>query len=113
MGAMTIVVCVCLYFFPDVHAKAVLAAEQQMKEEYTGDNAALVSVSASDVVEQDKGLDAQLEIGLPQSLSEEQIQIENDYVTQTVYIRFAHGVADYFEDYRIRGSSDHIAALSY
>ena len=99
--------------FPDVHAKAVLAAEQQMKEEYTGDNAALVSVSASDVVEQDKGLDAQLEIGLPQSLSEEQIQIENDYVTQTVYIRFAHGVADYFEDYRIRGSSDHIAALSY
>lgn len=113
MGAMTIVVCVCLYFFPDVHAKAVLAAEQQMKEEYTGDNAALVSVSAPDVVEQDKGLDAQLEIGLPQSLTEEQIQIENDYVTQTVYIRFAHGVADYFEDYRIRGSSDHIAALSY
>lgn len=112
-GGLTIFVCVCLYFFPDVHAKAVLAAENQRQEEY-GAGTDLIGANQVDaVVEQDQGMGAQLKIELPQGLSDEQIKIQNDYVTQTVYIRFEKGVNDYFAEYSIRGSSDHIAALSY
>ena len=50
---------------------------------------------------------------MPQDLPEDELEVENDYITQTVYIRFAGGVDDYFEQYGIKGSSDHIASLSY
>lgn len=110
-GILTVIVCVSLYFFPDMHEQAVLAAEQQ--REVGGGNLVTTAANPKTVVKQTKDLNAQLKIALPEGLSKEQLRIENDYVTQTVYIKFAGGVDDYFDQYTIRGSCDHIASLSY
>lgn len=109
---LTVLVCVCLHYFPDLHMRAALAAENQSREEYGG-NGEVIAPAVDAVVEEADGLDAQLKIGLPGGLEDGQLEIENDYLTQTVYIRFAGGVSDYFGEYSIKGSSDHIAALQY
>lgn len=107
----TVIVCVGLHFFPALHEKEVLAAQQEREI----GNAHLIATSTNpaDVVKTDDSMDAQLEIGLPEELLEKELEIENDYITQTVYVRFSGGVDDYFETYAIRGSCDHIASLSY
>lgn len=110
-GIFSVIVCISLHFFPALHEKEVFAAEQEREI----GNAHLIATSANpeDVVKMDENLNGQLEIGLPVSLEEKDLQIENDYITQTIYIRFANGVDDYFNAYTIRGSCDHIASLSY
>ena len=109
-GVLTAVVCVSLYFLPDMHAREVLAAEQQVK---IGDADMVVDfVDPEQVVVSDETVDAQLKIGLPVNLKQSELEVENDYITQTVYIRFAGGVDDYFHEYSLKGSSDHIASLS-
>ena len=110
MSVLTVVVLIGLQGFPDLHAKAVMAAEQQ--EELKG-GSLIATAAPAQIVKEDETLHAQLKIGLPAELKKEDVQIENDYVTQTVYIRFPGGTEDYFQKYKIRGSSDHIASLSY
>lgn len=110
-GLLTALVCVSLYYFPDLHEQEVLAAEQQ--REIGAGNLVTASANPAEVVENEADLDAQIKIGLPEELQQEEIHIENDYITQTVYIHFAGGVDDYFDEYAIKGSSDHIASLSY
>lgn len=110
-GMLTVVVCVSLYFFPDLHTREVLAAEQQ---ERVGDADVVADyVEPDTVVVNDETVDAQIVIDLPKELSEDDLTVENDYITQTIYVRFAGGVEDYFDQYSIKGSCDHIASLSY
>lgn len=112
MGVLTIVVCVSLNFFPQLHAKAV-AYVQEKEEENSTERVITQRRDPATVVEADAGISAQLKIELPKQLTMNDLTIENDYVKQTVYIRFPDGVDDYFQEYSIRGSSDHIADLSY
>ena len=112
LGILTVVVCTSLYYFPDLHAKAVLAAQQKIQEDNVSGE--LVRVEQPDeIVEAEANLDAQLHIELPKELAEDQISIENNYLTQTISVRFEKGVDDYFSNYSVKGSSDHIASLSY
>ena len=101
-GILTVIVCVSIFFFPDIHERAVLAAEQQ--KEVGGGNLIATTANPKAVVEQSKDLNAQLKIALPEGISKADVEIENDYVTQTIYIKFAGGVDDYFEQYAIKGS---------
>ncbi|MCD7708277.1 MAG: hypothetical protein LUI02_00210, partial [Clostridiales bacterium] len=112
-GILAVAVCVSLYFFPSIHAQA-LAAESQGQEEYRSSAEDIIVASEpEDSVEEAEDLDGKLKIALPDSVTEDDVSIENDYLTQTVTVRFAGGVEDYFSDYVIRGSSDHIDSLSY
>ena len=111
VGALTVIACISFYFLPDMHERAVLAAEQQ--KEIGNASPIAVTKNPEELVEKSEDLDAQLKIELPPDISAESLNIENDYVTQTVYIRFDGGMEDYFERYSIRGSCDHIASLSY
>jgi N-acetylmuramoyl-L-alanine amidase len=104
MGILTIGVCAGMNYFPELHELTVFAEEKTIIP---------ASTDVVDLVESDGQSDAQLQIGLPESLDESEITIENDYISQTVYIRFAGGTDDYFDKYGIQGSSDHIASFSY
>ncbi len=110
-GIFSVIICVSLYFFPALHEKEVLAAE--LEREIGNAHLVETSTNPEDVVKMEENLNAQLEIGLPAVLGEKELKIENDYLNQTIYIRFAGGVDDYFDEYTIRGSCDHIASLSY
>jgi N-acetylmuramoyl-L-alanine amidase len=67
-----------------------------------------IKIDREEVLKEDK-----LNIELPKGVKEEDVQIVNDYMNNTVYVRFAKAVDDYSEKYMVRGSSDHIANLSY
>ncbi len=54
-----------------------------------------------------------LNIQLPEGVDGSGVSIKNNYLTQTVTVRFARGVEDYSGKYQIFGSSDYIAAVDY
>ena len=104
-GLLTIVMCASLYLLPglkDGFAAAVQKIPEQLFQEKP--------------IEIDEGLaldDEKLNIELPDGISGKDVQIENDYVNRTIYVRFAKAVDRYSEKYIVRGSSNHIANLSY
>lgn len=112
------VVSISLQFFPQMHEKSVLAAERRAKLLDRGSEQVAQVIQEEEheeLLEDEEALeiDAQLKIELPEQNTSDTIKIENDYLNQVVYIRFKGGVEDYFLEYGMSGSSDHIASLSY
>ncbi len=116
-GMLSLVVCTAFYFFPDIHAHAVQVQEERAAEEAAA--AVFTEIDSQidpvpdEAVDADQGMPGQLRIQLPEDLNQEDITIENDYLNQTVYVRFPDGIKDYFSKYRMQGSCDHIQQLSY
>lgn len=108
---LMVVVCVCLYFFPGLHQREVLLA-QQNRWDGTGQPSA-VSANPQKVVKPGKYMDAQLCIELPETVEKKDLSVEKDNLNQSVMMRFPDGVQDYFGNYAMRGSSDHIEEISY
>lgn len=67
-----------------------------------------VEIDDDYVLEEDK-----LNIELPEGVAGQEVQITNDYVNHTLYVRFPVAVDNYSENYIVRGSSNHIANLTY
>lgn len=116
MILLTIAACFGMKYLPEVHEQALRTAEieawleEQMKnEEVVAVNQVEVPI---DIVESEE-LGGQVRIQLPDGIGREDIKIDNDYLSQTVYISFEADTDDYFSNHKISGSSDHIAALSY
>lgn len=116
-GLLTLTMCIALPFFPQLRSWSVFSedvgalfefdrGQDGSKEEMTG------GVEGT-IEEGTVGLDAQLEIQIPEGVDPSMVTIENDYLTQTVSISFPNGMADYFAEYGVRGSSDHIASITY
>lgn len=101
MGLITVLVCIGLYYLPSMEEQWILAA---------GLSDATVG---QDVVEIEESADEKLYIEIPEHIDGKDIVISNDYVRQTVYIRFENGVENYAEQYSVYGSSNHIAGMSY
>ena len=97
---LTILICIGLYMLPSWE-KELLAVLGLMEEE------AVVEIQESTTVQE------QLNIEIPENMDGKDITITNDYLTQTIYVRFAQGVDDYSEKYSVKGGSDHISHLSY
>lgn len=104
-GVLTVVMCAGLYFMPGIKESFVAAADTvpEMLQQETP-----IEIDETVVLQEEK-----LNIELPNGVEAEDVQISNDYVNHTVYIRFAKAVDNYSNDYKVRGSSDHIANLSY
>ena len=101
LGVITVVVCVSLYHMPAMKEQWMLAAE--MTETVVGQT----------MIEIEESEEEKLYIEIPEGMDGKDIVITNDYVSQTIYIRFKNGVDDYSEKYSVYGSSDHIASMSY
>lgn len=86
-------------------AEQVVQVEIQEQEENTPNE----SEKQEEVLEDKE----QLYIELPEGLDGSNVSIENDYLNQVVTVRFDKGVENYAEAYRVYGSSNHIASLSY
>lgn len=114
LGLLTVLAYALLFFVQGLQARAALAQEPPVVETpppidpvriFVHDNTEPLS-NAGD-------LGGKICMELPEGVAQEQIAIENDYLTQTLRVRFACSEEDYFSRYRIRGSSDKIVSLSY
>lgn len=112
LGALTAVMCLALPFFPKLHAYAVTARQERILARQN-EKIVVKHKDPEKVVEADSNISAQLKIELPKSIKKEDLSISNDYLDQKITIRFPGGVEDYFADYSMSGSSDHIQGISY
>ena len=105
LGLCTIIMCSSLYFMPSLKegfAAAVETVPEILNQETP------IHIEENVVIK-----DKKLNIELPEGLDGNDVQIVNDYVNSTLYVRFAKAVDNYSENYIVRGSSNHIANLSY
>lgn len=98
VGLITILVCISLYYLP------------LMEEQWIMVNDANVG---QDTIEIEESEDEKLYIEIPENVDGKDIMITNDYVTQTIYVRFKNAIENYAEEYSVYGSSNHIAGMSY
>lgn len=102
---MTVIMCSGLYFMPQLK-EAYAAAIETVPE-------VLVQETPIEIEESVVVKDKKLNIELPEGIDGEDVRIVNDYVNNTLYVRFAKAVDNYSQNYIVRGSSTHIANLSY
>jgi N-acetylmuramoyl-L-alanine amidase len=120
-GGLAVIVCITLLLLPRAHENAVIAAESlqeadsvtEQEEPVIADAVETAVQTPEEVVETDDEMPAQLKIELPEWIAPGNLVIENDYLTQTVYIHIPGTIKDYFSEYSVRGSCEHISALSY
>jgi N-acetylmuramoyl-L-alanine amidase len=122
-GGLTVVVCITFLLLPKLHENAVLAAENYQEEAYAAEKeetaveaAAVQPVVVSapeEIVEADENMEARLKIELPEGVTQKDVTIDNNYLTQTVYIHIPCQSRDYFSEYCVKGSCEHISTISY
>ena len=103
-GWITVLMCASLYLMPGI--KEGFAAVQTMPG----------TLFQETPIEIDENLnldDKKLNIELPDGIKGKDVKVRTDYVNHTVYVRFAKAIDNYSENYLVRGSSNHIANLSY
>lgn len=114
LGLLTLLAYVCLFVLPYLQAKAVLASDPPVEETPpVVDPVKIIVHDDTEIMDEDEDLGGKIRMELPEGITEELIVIENDYLVQKLSVRFACSEEDYFAKYRIRGSSDKIATLSY
>ena len=120
-GLLTLVMCITLPFFPQLRSWSMFSEDVAALLEYDGQGQQEAENSAEELTGGVEGtieegavsMDAQLEIQVPEGMDPSLIKIENNYLTQTVSISFPDGMTDYFAEYGVKGSSDHIASITY
>lgn len=111
--AICIAFCGLSFFLPQIHEQSVLAAQENFELSDTKESSRYEGQNPQDIVFDEENVGAQLKIELPSGIEMEDLRISNDYLTQTIYIKIPSDSEDYFADYRVRGSCDHIAAINY
>lgn len=104
-GLLTVVMCTSMYLLPslkDGFAAAVQKVPEMLFQETP------IEIDDDLVLDEKK-----LNIELPEGIKGKDVHISGDYVNHTIYVRFAKAVDNYSENYIVRGSSNHIANLSY
>lgn len=104
LGVLTIAMCAGLYFLPTIKEGLVVAAETIPEVKV---QEAAIEIEET-VIDKEK-----LNIELPENMQGKDVKIINDYVNHTIFVRFAKAVDNYSDNYVVRGSSNHIANLSY
>ncbi len=100
-GIITLFVCIGLYHLPSIKEQWILAAE--LTEAAVGQTN----------IEIEESEEEKLYIEIPEDVDGKDIVITNDYLTQTIYVRFENTADNYSEEYSVYGSSDHIASMSH
>lgn len=114
IAAMTAMLCVCFIFFPDMHDKYVLAEEMRLSKTNEINMHLLEKITNPDMEIKEEYIDGgQLKIDLPVKNAEDKVSVTNDYLNNTIYVKFPGGEEDFIQNKGISGSSDHISSLSY
>lgn len=106
----TVLLLVGVFYFPQLHERSVLIAQENynIEEEVRNDG----SEADLDLVKEN-GAGSLLCIELPENVSEKQVQMQQDYLNQMVYLHIPSNSKDYFADYKVKGSCNHVKSISY
>lgn len=118
---LMLLVCSSFFYLPRLHLY-----EEAVRKEYREEAAAreeLMRMTGLELLqyntivqenaEEEVVFSEQLRLQLPADLGENEVTIENDYLTQTVTVKLPGADADYLYNFPMIGSSDNIASLTY
>lgn len=110
---LSVAVCVMLPYLPSLYTREVEEREKRLAEEEFAQSQ--VAMQDLEIKEQDDaaGMKGQLRIRLPEGVDGSSIQVNNDYVTQTVRVEIPGTDMAYFDSYPVTGDSNYIDTLSY
>ncbi len=110
---LMVVVCASLFFYPQMHVNSVPVSDEYDAVPVDAEVLLAGAQAPQSVVEETDNMYAQLKIELPEGVRYSEVQIENNYLQQMLYIRIPTKAADYFSQYSVKGSCNHIEAISY
>lgn len=116
VSAFAVLTVIALFFFPDMHLRAeeaaVLREQKRAGQEVQLSGLEILDAPAEDA-EEEEAFSQQIRLQLPPNVSDEDVIIENSYITQTVSILIPEADENYPYDYPMVGRSDHIDNLTY
>ncbi len=120
---ISICICVMVPFFPQISStsQALLEAVKEYRTKTKAERLNMTGLEllaynneqAKEESKEEPEFDSQLRLELPLGVSGQDLEVAEDYVTQTIDIRIPYADEEYFYDYPMLGSSDHIDSLSY
>lgn len=112
---LTVVMCFLLPQFPVLRTRAVEAREARLAEEefLASRSEQMKELKIREPDSKAEILSGQLSLKIPEGIDGSEIRITNDYVTQTIRLEIPGTDPDYFDNYPIAGSSNHIDTLAY
>ena len=116
--ALVIIVPVTVKKLPAMNEKYAMAEELEnnVLQNYVRASAlAKEKKNPDDILKSTDNQDGDLKIELPASVgkSEQDISVETDYLTQTVYVKLKTEEENYLTNYSITGNSDYIDSMQY
>ena len=116
--ALVIIVPVTVKKLPAMNEKYAMAEELEnnVLQNYVRASAlAKEKKNPDDILKSTDNQDGDLKIELPASVgkSKQDISVETDYLTQTVYVKLKTEEENYFTNYSITGNSDYIDSMQY
>ncbi len=106
----TILFLVGVFYLPSIHERSVLIAQ----ENYDPVEEVVIAASSADLdMVEEEGTGSLLSIELPEGVTFRQVTFEQDYLNQMVYLRIPSDSKDYFADYKVKGSCNHVKSISY
>lgn len=115
MVIFTIVAGVTLFYLPKLHASQVAGQEEQVILESNENTGEVMSVDMSAQEEAEESIDfsQQIRIALPEGVTEQNVTITNEYLTQTIDIIFPNVDESYIYNHPIMGRSNNIDNLTF
>lgn len=110
---LTLVFSVMYMKLPDVKAWAIARESVAYQPEEWKEQENMNDLALKDTEIADEENHMQLRVALPSGVTGEQVELHNEYLSQTLRIAIPHTDGSYFQNYPITGSSDHIEGLSY
>lgn len=116
MVIFTVITSVTLFYLPSFHAWEIAGQEEQAAQQNQDtSHMDMVDLTGGEqaAVEEEITFPQQLRIALPEGVTESDVTIMNQYVTQTVDILFPGADEDYLYHYPIIGRSNNIDNLTF
>lgn len=119
VSVMALVTVTALFYLPDLHLRAEEAAvlkelkKTQLENEMTGLEILDYNTAALTEENEEQAFTQQLRLKLPPDVSGADVEIENQYLTQTVSIQIPKADENYLYEYPMVGKSNHINDLTY
>ena len=106
--------CIIMPKLPAIHTWSSERQEDRIaEEEFSAQKTQMSELEIKNTEVADDAKKRQLRLKLPQGVAGSDLTITNEYVTQTITIEIPQTTGDYFENYPLTGSSNHIDNLSY
>lgn len=113
LAVLAVLVCVFMPYLPKLHTIEQEEREARLaEEEYADGQTQMQNLALNDRDSTDEGK-GQLSIRLPEGVDAADVEVTNDYVTQTISVVIPETNKAYFDSYPIAGSSSYVDMLSY